>query len=285
MRRIKTILPILLISGFSAFSQNYYPYDYSKVNKFVDAMVLLNEDLESHPSYLLESIRYFGKYQPRENGILFLKALFAHPITLQIIKDKPDMISLKREVERYPFNPERIQFTSEICDFKPFYLSRLAYERGFHILRWLYEETYTSPQIDCGLVQIWKETADHNLVFEVRNSLAYKGPKYYVINLSDPVNISFSRKADMTDPDIKYFNLAENRENQYSGHYMDEKEIEKFMSGYDVPRSHNVMPLKMNIKKYNFTILLTDAGLSIYDNKTKSLLKFFKNFYSLNGVE
>jgi hypothetical protein len=280
-----SLFGLLFAIALTGLSQNYNPFDNSGVKSFVQAMVKLNDNLEENPQYLTESIYFFKNYLPLENRMLFLKAIFSHPLTDRLIRNKSDLMFLKNQVERYSFDPFKIVFTKDISDFKPHYLCRLAYKQGFSVLRLLYEDNFTSEEVNCGYINGWRETKDHNLIMEVSNSNAYKGKKFYLIDLSVPSAITFVQKKDTADPDIKYLELLKVQDNDYKYGFLKDDEVTMLTSRFNPTGNVCTFSKYLELRNTGLYVISTDSGLSIYNSKTNHLIKFIRNFYSGNDVE
>ncbi len=271
----------------------------SEVHNLTEAILSMYCDFDKYHAKISDVISYFEKNHQIPNRNIFLKGICDYlesKITLDSIdyeKDKSfieQYNNLKRKINDKSFydfeiDTTTIKFTREICDFKPHYLSELAYKKGYQHLRLFFEDDYNSENFDCGYICFIGETNKHNLLLRVSNNQAYANDKFYEIDLSNLSDIVFKHINNKSDTEILNMLLNKRKYNNNAYQPLNEKIIEKLTSKFEF--SHNLTSFSryLEIKKFNLTIVANDAGLSIYNNKNKKLIKFFKNFYSGNDVE
>jgi hypothetical protein len=272
---------IVLVSLFPLI----IPVRAQEARNFVDVMVKLNDDWEFQPEILMESLNYFYRSSrmsnSKANDLLFIKAILENPVALNTLNKRVGRSALSKFYQVVPLNPDelnaKLEFNHDICNFKPHYICRLAYEKGFSLLRLLYEDDFRSLQVSSGRVDSWYETKEHKIALRISNSYAYKNYKFFEIDISDKTRISF--KGVPSEP---VASIPRNSGGNFN--LSDEKVLSQLKTKYKNPRI-SVFSKAFSIKQYNLTLIATDAGLFIYDSVTGQFLKFFKNFFTGNDVE
>jgi hypothetical protein len=273
------------IIGIIIFFLLTIPARAQQTRNFVDAMVNLNDDWETKPEILMESLNYFYRSSrlsnSKANDLLFIKAILENTVAMNTLNKRVGRAALEKFYQAVPVNPMKLNptldFNPDICDFKPHYICRLAYKKGFSLLRLFYEDDCRSSEVNSGRVDTWFETKDHKIALSVSNSYAYKDYKFFELDISDKTNISFkgfpSRPAvSVQKSNVETYNLA------------DKKVLSQLVDKFKNQRI-SVFSKAVRFKQQNLTLIATDAGLFIYDSKTAQLLKFIKNFYTSNDVE
>jgi hypothetical protein len=256
-----------------------------QTRNFVDAMVNLNDDWETKPEILMESLNYFYRSSrlsnSKANDLLFIKAILENPLAMNTLTKRGGRAALGKFYQVVPVNPMELNptldFNPDICDFKPHYICRLAYKKGFSLLRLFYEDDFRSVEVQSGRVDTWYETKDHTIALRISNSYAYKDFKFFELDISDKTsihlrNVPSEPVVSIQKNNVTYFKL----DNQKVVSQL----VDKFKN-----RRISVFSKAVSFKNYNLTLIATDAGLHIYDSKTAQLLKFIKNFYTSNDVE
>jgi hypothetical protein len=278
---IRGFLSLWLISLFLLIT----PASAQQTRNFVDAMVNLNDDWETKPEILMESLNYFYRSSrlsnSKANDLLFIKAILENPVAMNTLNKRVGRAALGKFYQAVPVNPmelnPKLDFNPDICDFKPHYICRLAYKKGFSILRLFYENDFRSLQVSCGRVDAWYETKEHKIALRISNSYAYKDFKFFEIDISDKTGICFK-----SVPSEPVASVQKNKVENYK--LSDGKVLSNLASSFKNPRICELSKAA-NFKEHNLTFIATDAGLHIYDSKTTQLLKFIKNFYTSNDVE
>jgi len=269
------------------FLSSFYatPASTQQTRNFVDAMVNLNDDWETKPEILMESLNYFYRSSrlsnSKANDLLFIKAILENPVATNTLSKRVGRATLGKFYQAVPANPMELNptldFNHDICDFKPHYICRLAYKKGFSILRLFYEDDFRSLQVNCGRVDTWYETKEHKIALRISNSYAYKDFKFFEMDITDKTGISF--KSIPSAP------VASVQKNNVTNFKLDnQKEVSQLVDKFKNQRI-SVFSKAIRFKQQNLTLIATDAGLFIYDTKTAQLLKFIKNFYTGNDVE
>jgi hypothetical protein len=273
------------VIGLISLFLSVIPADAQQIRTFADVMVKLNEDWEYQPEFLIESLNYFYRSSNlsdhKANDLLFIKAILENPVALKTLNKRVGKATLEKFYQAVPSNPielnSQLNFNHDICDFKPHYICRLAYEKGFSLLRFFYEDDFRSSQVNSGRIDTWVETNDHKIALRVTNSYAYKDYKFYEIDASDKKDISFKVVTPGTTAFDKKVNAEYHKLN-------DGKAVSQLVTKFKNQRI-SACSKAVSFKNLNLTLIATDAGLFIYDSKTAQLLKFFKNFYTGNEVE
>jgi hypothetical protein len=287
-RRI--ILPFIHASNFLnllIFLSSFFatPARAQETRNFVDAMVNLNDDWETKPEILMGCLEYFYRSSRfsnnKANDILFIKAILENPVARNTLDKRAGKAVLAKFYQAVSVNPGELNaglvFNPDICDFKPHYLCRLAYKKGFSLLRLFYEDDCRSSEVNSGRVDTWFETKYHKIALRVSNSFAYKDFKYFEIDISDKTNISF--RGVPTSP------VACVQKNNAENYKLEDKKVVSQLVAKFKNQRISLFSKAIRFKQQNLTLIATDAGLFIYDSKTGQFLKFFKNFYTGNDVE
>lgn len=273
------------VIGFISLFLSAIPARAQQARTFVDVMVKLNDDWECQPEILMESLNYFyssiSLSDSKANDLLFIKAILENPVAMKTLNKREGRATLGKFYQAVPSNPielnSKLVFNRDICDFKPHYICRLAYEKGFSLLRLFYEDDFRSSQVNSGRIDTWFETKEHKIALRVSNSYAYKDYKFYEIDMSDKTDISFKGVPSGTAAFVKKDNAEYYQLN-------DGKVVSQLVAKFKNQRI-SVYSKAISFKQFNLTLIATDAGLFIYDSKTGQFLKFIKNFYTGNDVE
>jgi hypothetical protein len=273
------MIPLILVATL-------VPARAQRAENFVQAMVMLNDNWEEKPEYLMESLNYFYNSNrfsgSKPNNLLFIKAILENPVANNTLVKRYGMRALEKYYQVTSFNPytvsRELDFNHDICDFKPHYICRLAYEKGFSLLRLFYEDDYKQKNVIAGRVEARYETKDHKVILGIKNSYAFKGSKFFEIDISDKTNIfcmemSAEPSSSKTSEQLSWF---------YN--FSNQKLITKMTSKFSNQRI-SYFSKAFSTKNPDLTFIATDAGLSVYDTKSAQLLKFFKNFYTSNDIE
>jgi hypothetical protein len=261
------------------------PVQAQQTRNFVDAMVNLNDDWETNPEILMGCLDYFYRSSRvsgnKANDLLFIRAILENPTARNTLDKRAGKAALAKFYQAVPLHDDELNsglvFNPDICDFKPHYLCRLAYQKGFSLLRLFYEDDFRSAEVMSGRVDTWYETKGHKIAVLVRNSFAYKDFKFFEIDISDKTNISFKGVPSRPAATIQKSNAV--------NHKTEDKEVVSQLSGkFKNPRISEFSKA-ISFKQQNLTLIVTDAGLFIYDSKTGQFMKFIKNFYTGNDVE
>jgi hypothetical protein len=256
-----------------------------ETRNFVDAMVNLNDDWETKPEILMGCLEYFYRSSRfsdnKANDILFIKAILENPVARNTLDKRAGKAALAKFYQIVPANPAELNsglvLNPDICDFKPHYLCRLAYKKGFSLLRLFYEDDFRLADVNSGRVDTWFETKDHKIALGVSNGFAYKDFKFFEIDISDKTNISFKGVPSRPAASVQKSNLE-------NLNLTDKKVVSQLVAKFKNQRISEFSKA-VRFKPQNLTLIATDAGLFIYDSKTGQFLKFIKNFYTGNDVE
>jgi hypothetical protein len=270
----------IFLSAFFATTTNA-----QQTRNFVDAMVNLNDDWETKPEILMESLNYFYRSSrlsnSKANDLLFIKAILENPVAMNALNKRVGNMALAKFYQAVQVKPEelnsRLDFNHDICDFKPHYICRLAFEKGFSLLRLFYEDDFRSVEVQSGRVDTWYETKDHKIALRISNSYAYKDFKFFELDISDKTSIHFSNVP--SEP------VASVQKNNVTNFRLDNQKVVSQLADKFKNQRISVFSKAIRFKQQNLTLIATDAGLCIYDTKTAQLLKFIKNFYTGNDVE
>lgn len=302
-QRIVTFLLIICFYSVPCIAQNYYGFS---GYHFGHALVDLNnynsnrpelETLERPLDYFIERCNSLQRFRG-SNDAIFVVAIIDKILSddlprhfIQNIENKirdrrlrDELLDIIDELYelRYEGGMKRGEHVMKrllplrrdedrIFDFKPHYINRLAYTLNFRILRIFYDDlNYKEKAVrDGGYISDMFISGNGTAVIEANKN-------FFVFNLSDTKNISY----DIVPVDTK----TSNKYKPVDYSKKEKKQLKELKKKIPVPRS-NYFSKYLYVASKDLLFISTDAGLHLYNTKSKKEIKFWRNFFTGNDIE